>query len=1107
MNFLAFCKYAFYCLVHRAATKHLSTVRIMPAATRRPCLTTIVNAMKITTVFLFAVCMHVSAKTHSQTITFSGKEVPLSKVFSVVKQQTGYVFFYNKDILRDGANINVQAKDQPLESFLRNVLQGQQLDYSIEDKVIIISRKPAEIMPDMPPPVTVNGRITDDRGIPLPGVSVKVKGSPKGTTTNSDGIFTLSNVPDDAHLVISYIGFETREVAIKGQGAINLQLTPATKDIEGVTVVGYSSRNVKYLSSAVSTVSREKLRDVTSNNLSSLLQGKASGVVVSAPTGDPVAGANIVIRGQGTLAAGLSPLIVVDGNIGGTFNPNDVESVTILKDAAATGLYGSRAANGVIIVTTRQGKAGKTRIELNTVVGYNEANNGKFKLMNSQQLYDYQKMFTNRPDTVLKTDTDWQDIAFRRAMTQSYTLSASGGSEKTQFYVAGNYYKEEGTLLTNSKTSYNFRANITHKLTDKIKMAVLLNGDYVKNNNHHSSTLYGAYTYLPWDKPYNADGTPRFGSGTGWLGREQHNFVHSLQYNQSFNRGMTFNGDLNLDYAITKHFTLSTYNRASIWNYKSTEYYDQRSKEGTADKGLLQHNTRFSNTLLSSNRLRYENSFGDHNLSVLGVVEAEKYYYDDNAISGRGLPAGMTAMSTATEAKTTPTGGRDEYSFTKWLAQADYNFNNRYFFLASFVRDISSKFGNNNPGGNFYQLGASWILSNERFLSGHPVISFLKIRASHGTVGNPPTGNYQSLGLYVYDQSASYAGLAGSYPSQKANLDLTWEKIRVNNLGLDIGLFKRIDLNVDVYDKQARSLLMLKPLPLTSGYANIMQNIGSMRNRGVEITLNTRNLVGEFKWETSFNLALNRNKVTKLNSNDKFGSPGTNQPVGLGEDMDKWFMRIWAGVDPATGDPLWEKIITDASGKTYLTYTNSYNAATLQYTGTSSAPKFTGGFLNTFSYKGFTLSAFFNFVKGNQVFNSSRQFFDSDGLYDSYNQMVLAEGWSRWSKPGDIATHPKPLLGGNKAANEPSSRFLEDGSYIRLRNVTLGYNIPESLLQRLKIGTARVFVSGDNLWTGTNFSGMDPEVSFVTSGGATKGVSGTKYPISKKFLLGVNIGF
>ena len=1106
MNFYTFCKYAFYCLKQGGATKKLSEAGTAPVPYRRPCFTTIVNTMKITTVFLFAVCMHVSASTRSQTVTFTGKDVPLSKVFAVVKQQTGYVFFYNKTILRDGASINIAAKDQPLEAFLKVVLQGQLLDYTIEDKVIIISRKPVDELPDIPP-VTISGRITDDRGVPLPGVSVKVKGSPKGATTNSDGVFSISNIPDDAHLIISFIGFETREVPIQGKTAINLQLMPASKDIEGVTVVGYSSKNVKYLSSAVATVSREKLRDVTSNNLNSLLQGKASGVVVSAPSGDPAAAVNVVIRGQGTLAAGINPLIVVDGNIGGTFNPNDVESVTILKDAAATGLYGSRAANGVIIVTTRQGKAGKTKIELSSVVGFNEANNGKFKLMNSQQLYDYQKTFTTRSDTVLKTDTDWQDIAFRRAMTQSYTLSASGGSEKTQFYAAGNYYKEEGTLLTNSRTAYNFRVNITHKLTDKIRMAVLLNGEYLKNNNHHSSTLYGAYTYLPWDKPYNADGTPRFGSGTGWLGREQQNFLHSLQYNLSFNRAMTFNGDLNLDYAITKHITLSSYNRANIYNYKSTEYYDQRSKEGTADKGLLMHNISYNNTLLSSNRLRYENNFGDHNLTLLGVGEAEKYYGDENGISGRGLPAGMTAMSTATEAKTTPTGGRSEYSFTKWLAQADYNFNNRYFFLASYVHDISSKFGNNTPGGNFYQLGASWIISNEMFMAGNNTITFLKVRGSHGTVGNPPSDNYRSLGLYTYDQSASYAGQSGSYPSQKANPDLTWEKIRVNNLGLDISFFKRIDLNIDVYDKQARSLLMLKPLPLTSGYSNIMENIGSMRNRGIEFTLNTRNLVGEFKWETSFNLALNRNEVLKLNGKDKFASPGSNQPVGLGEDMDKWYMRIWAGVDPANGDPLWEKIITDADGKTYLTYTNSYNAATLQYTGTSSAPKFTGGMLNTFSWKGLSLSAFFNFVKGNQVFNSSRQFFDSDGIYDSYNQMVLADGWSRWSKPGDIATHPKPLLGGNKAANEPSSRFLEDGSYIRLRNITLGYNLPESVLQKLKIGSIRVFLSGDNLWTGTHFSGMDPEVSFVTAGGATKGVSGTKYPISKKYLLGVNIGF
>jgi len=321
-------------------------------------------------------------------------------------------------------------------------------------------------------------------------------------------------------------------------------------------------------------------------------------------------------------------------------------------------------------------------------------------------------------------------------------------------------------------------------------------------------------------------------------------------------------------------------------------------------------------------------------------------------------------------------------------------------------------------------------------------------------------------------------------------------------MGLNVSFFDdRIGLIADVYDKHAKSLLMTKNLPYTSGYSSILENIGSVNNRGFEITLNTQNLTGAFKWETSFNIAHNRNKVTKLNGSDRFASPGAMQPVGLNEDMDKWYMRIWAGVDPANGDPLWQKVETDQNGKQTITLTNSYNQATLQYTGTSAAPKFTGGILNTFSYRGFSLSAFFNFVSGNQVYNNSRQFFDSDGLYDSYNQMVLADGWSRWQQPGDNATHPKPLLGGNKSSNQPSSRYLEDGSYIRLRNVRLAYDLPADLIGRIHISTARIFISGDNLWTATHFSGMDPEVDL------SSGESGTKYPISRKILFGVNVEF
>ncbi|MCK7553625.1 SusC/RagA family TonB-linked outer membrane protein [Chitinophaga sedimenti] len=694
--------------------------------------------MKLITLIMLVACMHVTAKGWSQHVTFSGNNVPLSKVLDAVRKQTGFVFFYNRTLVRDKGNVTVSAVNEPMETFLNDVLNKQALDYSIENNVIVISRKVYKQNAADTSDVNISGRITDEAGQPLPGVSIKIKGTGRGTTTNSDGWYSLSNIPESTVLEISYIGFASQEAPVKGKTTLNFQLRSFSKDMEGVTVVGYSTKNVKYLSSAVSTVSGDQLRDVTSNNVSNMLQGKAAGVVVSGASGDPTVAASIQVRGQSTISAGSSPLIVVDGNIGGTYNPTDVASITILKDAAATGLYGSRAANGVIIITTKTGKAGKTQINATASTGFNKATNGKFKLMNSQQLYDYQQTFTTRPDSVLKNNTDWFDVATRNAMVQNYTLSASGGSEKTQFYVSGNFYKEEGVLLQNSRNAYNFRANLEHKLTDKLKMAVLLNGIYTKNYNHHSSTLYGAYTNLPWDNPYNADGSVRFAGNGGWLGREQHNFLYSLQYNQSNGRSFAMNGDLNLDYAITKHFTISSYNRTLIENGKDMSYYDRRTKEGTADLGALYNDIDFTSTLLTSNRARYENNFGDHNLSMLGVWEAEKRLYDVNSVSGRGIPAGMTAMSTATEVKNTPTGGRNEYSFQKWLVQGDYNFANKYFLLASFVHDVSSKFGNNNPGGSFYQLGASWILSQEHFLRTNSAISFLKLRVSHGTVGNPP---------------------------------------------------------------------------------------------------------------------------------------------------------------------------------------------------------------------------------------------------------------------------------------------------------------------------------------------------------------------------------
>lgn len=1062
--------------------------------------------MKLIASILLIACLQVSAGTVGQLVTLSARNKPLEKVLFTIKKQSGVKFIYGKELIGKAVPVNLNVKDMPLQKVLDLLFRDQPMDYKMAEKYIIISPRPAESLPaelliikkeDLF--IEVRGVVKDAAGTPLQGVSVMVRSSGRGTSTDAGGAFTINAKKGD-ELQFSIVGYKKASVIVGDDPVISVVMQKEVTEEKEVVIVGYSSKRASQLSSAVSVVSGNKLRDVTSNELSSLLQGKAPGVVVSTASGDPTSGSNVLIRGAGTITAATTPLYVVDGNIGGTFNPNDIESVTILKDAAATGLYGSRAANGVIIITTKSGKSGRPRIELSSTVGFSKATNGNFKLMNTQQLYDYQKTFYNPDPAVLNTNTNWWDLAFRTAMVNSHNLSVSGGSDKTQYYLSGNYFKEEGTLIDNGKKAYNFRANLTQKVTDRFKVSFLMNGIFTQDTYNPDATVYDAYLNLPFDSAYDQSGLPIDARFAKWYGRDRDNFLHSLQYNFSKARSLNINGDLNLDYRISKHFSAASYNRARFYHYRSDAYYDKRSKEGATDGGAVYNELTYTNVLLTSNRLRYDNSFGLHSLSVLAVSEIEKSYYDEVNTYATGLPPGRDALTTATGEKKNITGGVNESIFSKLLAQADYNYDNKYFFVGSVVNDYSSRFGSNNPSANFFQLGASWIISNEKFMN-LPAVDLLKVRASYGTTGNAEFGDYAAMGLYSISQSASYANTPGAYPDQKGNPDLSWERIKTTNLGIDITLLKRINLSVDLYQKQSAALLFQTPLAATTGYSYVWENVGTVRNRGLEFNLETKNLTGEFKWETGFNMAFNRNRVLAVNQGRTEVNPAARQPIAVGHDMDEWFMPIWAGVDPANGNPLWEKVITDADGKGYKTYTNSYNAATRQFIGKSAAPKFTGGLTNTFSYKGIYLNVFMNFVYGNYVYNDSRFYFDNDGLYESYNQMVLAPGWNRWEKPGDIATHPKPVHGRSDASNATSTRYLEDGSYIRLRNVRLGYDLPASLISRAKLSAVRIFISGDNLWTGTNFSGTDPEVVFG------EGVSSIKYPISKKIMLGMNISF
>jgi TonB-linked SusC/RagA family outer membrane protein len=974
------------------------------------------------------------------------------------------------------------------------------------------SAKPKTARSQVRSDIIVHGKVSDKAG-PVPGVTISLKNNTKtAVSTDANGNFSI-RVPENGTLIFQAVGFNTLEVPVNGKTLINVTMTEGISNLDEVVVVGYTTKSLSQLSSSVAVVSGEKLRDVTSNDVTSMLQGKAAGVIVSATSGSPNAEPSIIVRGSSSITAGAGPLYVVDGVIGGTVNPNDVESVTILKDAAATGLYGSRASNGVIIITTKTGKAGNNQLNFSATTGLNTASMGNFDVMDSQQLYDYQKTFfdpavfaRDRPASILAQNTDWRSLAFQTGLTQNYTISASGGSEKTQVYISGNYYNEEGTVRTSGRQAYNLRTNITHAISSKLKLGVRLDASYRKFQEEASGNygaLVGATRNLPWDNPFNADGSIRKGTEEGWIGREHDNFLHGWQYNTDETRRSSLSTDVKLDYLISKNLTFTSSNRATFTNTRRELYYDVRAKAGIG-LGQLTNALGYSNNLITSNRLLYDKSFGKHNLSAIAVAEAEKNYVEGNQMFGQGLVAGLHVMNAASQILSSGNlnGSISENAFSKGLVQVDYNYNNRYFAVGSYIKEASSRFGANHRSGDFYTLGASWILSNENFMADQKIFDLLKFRASYGSTGNAQIEDYQTLGLYSY--SSQYSGFSASTPFQLANADLTWEKAKSFNLGLDIGFFKRISLNVDVYDKTSAALLLDVQLPYTSGFTSVIRNVGSVRNRGLELNLNTVNLNGAFRWETNFNIAFNKNRVMKLDQGqDIINDNGFDPPtiVSVGHDLNSFYMRKWAGVDPANGDPLWEKVSTDASGNQTITKTNALSEATSQYVG-SFSPDFTGGFTNTFSYKAFSLSAFFNFVSGNEVYNSSRSSFDSDGAYETVNNMLPMADWSRWEKPGDVATHPKAVFGGNLNSNKVSSRFLEDGSYIRLRNINLGYELPKGLLARLNVKNARVFVSGDNLWTGTKYSGMDPEVSIGPGGGN----SSDRYPISKKILFGINIG-
>ncbi|MBC5993637.1 SusC/RagA family TonB-linked outer membrane protein [Pontibacter cellulosilyticus] len=964
----------------------------------------------------------------------------------------------------------------------------------------------------------VTGKVVDaqsDQG--LPGVTVVVKGTSTGITTDAFGNFSITVPETNPVLVVSYIGYTRQEVPVGAQSNITVRLQQDNQQLSEVVVLGYSEQTKQKLISSVSVVESQQLETVPLADVNQIIQGRAPGVLSTVGSGQPGAAANIRIRGTGSIDAGRGPLYVIDGviiesgdftrntptaDLLSTISPSDIESISILKDAAATALYGSRAANGVVLISTKRGKAGKTQFTLRTQYGQTIPNHGDFDVLNSQQLTEYDReglrnlglseatVLRLRPDR--DVDTDWIDAAFRNGTTQSYDLSAAGGNENLRFFFSGGYFNQEGILIGSEFSRYSTRFNLDNNPSSRFSWGANLNISYTDQlsaspGNQFNSPLLGSYTMLPWDRISDPV------TGELLVGREfesftQDNFVRSTGLNPTVTNTLRGIGNARGRFEIIPNqLSYKLVLGVDYTGIDEDDFTDPTTPDGFDSQGRKTNIFSRNITLTAQNLLNYAKTFGEaHNFTALVGYEAQRFERDGFDVSGTGFASGrLTNLGTAATAESIG-GTATDYYFLSYLSQINYDYQNKYFFTGSFRRDGSSRFGANNRWANFGAVGLSWIVTNESFLSGTDFLSNLKLRLSYGITGNADIGNFASRGLYSF--TAAYNGLPASLPSQLENADLTWEKNRTFNAGLDFGLFERVNASVDYYIRSSDDLLLQVPISSTSGFTTFIQNVGEVENKGLEIVISSQNLTGGFAWTTDFNIAGNRNKVKKLTGGQDI--PNGTQVIREGEPIRSFYLRDYEGVDPQTGRPLWK----DGEGGV----TGSYNAAPRMIVG-NAEPDFYGGLNNTFKWKGIELSAFIYFIEGNDIYNQTSQILDSDGLRYGFNQSDVV--LDHWRQPGDISMRPFPIAGsGNNNAHGTSTRYLEDGSYIRLRNVVLSYNLPKPFISKAGLSSVRVYLQGQNLVTITDYTGFDPEL-------AENGTEFFRYPNGRIATFGVDFGF
>lgn len=951
----------------------------------------------------------------------------------------------------------------------------------------------------------VKGKILDSSGLPLPGVNILVKGTTNGTSTDFDGNYELKcSIGND--LIISFMGFKSQTITV-ASWTINCTLEDDTEMLDELIVVGYGVQKKSNMTGSVTNIKADDLKSVTTPNIANMLQGKAAGVYVSANSGRPGAAPRIRIRGKSTLSGSVNPLWVVDGVIQSQapeLNAQDIETTTVLKDASATALYGSRAANGVVLVTTRSAKSGESIINVSAKTGVSQLSLGNFSMMNAGEMTDYIKSFGNGyadldwfTEDAQAIDTDWFDKGTKLGVVQDYGISFSGGNDKMKTFISGNVYDESGAVKGYDYTRYSGRMNVDYKIKDYLTLHPKMSFSYrdIKDRQQGVSEMF---LNMPFDRPRDENGNiinPK-DEAVGWIGRDRSNSIYDLQWNYTESTNLKIAPYLGFDVNIAPGLTFVSSNSFDYQHHNEMTYTDPMSNSGKQDKGSIENYHWKSLNRFSNQLLRFTKSIDEHFFTVMAAYEYNDYEWSTTRAQKNGIVSGTSILDAGAEMKNIE-GSKDNYAFKSYLFNANYSYASRYMGQFSFRRDGSSKFGKDTQFGNFYSISGGWNIHNEDFFD-IKEINVLKFRASYGVLGNTPNNYHPSKELYsITNQYNKYPVISAD---QLGNDDLTWEKTYSTNFALDIRLLDRFDINLEYYIKDTKDLLYYVTLPATAGFKGYWENIGAVKNKGLEFMIGADIYKGSgdsFAWRVDANIGINTNEVQELYENKDYTSG--NKIRREGEDIDTWYMRKWAGVNTEDGKPQWE--IVDEDG--VKTLTSNWNDATVQMVG-SSTPDYFGGLSSVMSYKNFTLSMNMDFVQGIDIYNATRELYDNDGAYASFNSMSLKSGWSRWKNPGDKATHPQAMNGGNSLSNKTSSRYIEDASYIKLRNVTLNYSF-SGLKTKTFLNNLSVYASAENILTITDFSGMDPEVGNEDTEGETS--QGGDYGIPRRFMFGVNFSF